>query len=98
MRHYKCTCGNALFFENSACLQCGAEVGYDVAGDQMVALTPDTAFQRCDNGIQHSVCNWVVPRGERETLCGSCLLNRTIPDLSALRNHEAWHKTEIAQR
>src|SRR5689334_4287476 len=45
MRHYKCTCGNVLFFENSTCLQCGTEVGYDLLGDQMVALTNDAASQ-----------------------------------------------------
>jgi len=98
MRHYQCSCGNILFFDNSACLQCGAQVGYDPAGDQMVALTDDAAFQRCANGLEHGVCNWVVPRGPAKLLCPSCLLNRTIPDLAAPGNLDAWHKIEVAKR
>lgn len=44
MRHYQCPCGNVLIFENSLYLQCGAEVGYDAAGDQMIALTADGGY------------------------------------------------------
>src|SRR5436190_19501559 len=98
MRHYKCICGNVLFFENSTCLQCGTEVGYDVAGDQMVTLTADAAFQRCENGLNHGVCNWVVRQGCPETFCASCHLNRTIPDLTVFGNREAWYKIEVAKR
>ena len=98
MRHYKCTCGNVLFFENSTCLQCGTEVGYDIVQDQMVTLTADAQSQRCENGINYGICNWVVPRGGSETLCASCLLNRTIPDLSVIANRQAWHKIEVAKR
>lgn len=43
------------------------------------------------------MCNWVVPVGAG-TLCPSCELNRTIPDLTALGNRAAWHKIEIAKR
>lgn len=98
MRHYQCQCGNVLFFENSLCLQCGAEVGYDVNGDQMISLTPDGGFQRCGNGVAHGVCNWVLPASGPSVLCPSCELNRTIPDLTVLGNREAWHKIEIAKR
>ncbi|MEI9897500.1 MAG: zinc-ribbon domain-containing protein [Chthoniobacter sp.] len=79
MRHYQCSCGNILFFDNSTCMQCGEQVGYDSADDQMVTLTGESAFQRCSNGTQHGICNWVVPRGKLELLCASCLLDRTIP-------------------
>jgi len=98
MRHYQCNCGNILFFDNSACLQCGTEVGYDPANDQMVTLTQDGPFQRCANGFERGICNWVVPRGPAELLCSSCRLNRTIPNLSAPGNLEAWHKIEVAKR
>lgn len=97
MRHYKCTCGNVLFYENSTCLQCGAQVGYDVKNDQMATLGADAEFQRCQNGIDFAVCNWVVPAGE-PAMCPACLLNRTIPDLAAPGNQQAWHKVEIAKR
>lgn len=98
MRHYQCSCGNILFFDNSVCLQCGTRVGYDPAEDQMVTLTDDSSFQLCANGVQHHVCNWVVSRGDPGRLCPACLLNRTIPDLSVPGNREAWHKIEIAKR
>ncbi|MEP6670700.1 MAG: putative zinc-binding metallopeptidase [Chthoniobacter sp.] len=98
MRHYQCSCGNILFFDNSACTQCGTQVGYDSAHDQMVTLTDDSTFQRCTNGTQHGICNWVVPRGKLELLCPSCLLNRTIPELAVPGNLDAWHKIEIAKR
>lgn len=98
MRHYQCSCGNILFFDNSVCLQCGTQVGYDPAADQMVTLTDDSPFQICANGTEHHVCNWVVPRGDAAALCPSCLLNRTIPDLSVPGNLDAWHKIEIAKR
>ena len=98
MRHYQCVCGNVLFFDNSTCLQCGAEVGYDVQVDQMVVLDGQTPFQRCENGLTYGICNWTVPAGGPETLCASCQLNRTIPDLTVPANVDAWHKLEIAKR
>ncbi len=98
MRHYQCSCGNVLFFENSRCLQCQAEVGYDLAGDRMLALTPESGFRRCENGTAYSVCNWLLAPDDPQPLCPSCDLNRTIPDLSAPGNREAWHKIEIAKR
>jgi hypothetical protein len=73
-------------------------VGYDPADDRMVVLTSDANFQRCGNGVQHGVCNWVVPRNAAEPLCPSCLLNQTIPDLSVPGNVDAWHKIEVAKR
>jgi hypothetical protein len=98
MRHYQCKCGNILFFDNSACLQCGLEVGYDSGHDQMVALTAGSGFERCANGSEFGICNWIAPRSAPGSLCSSCLLNRTIPDLSFAGNRDAWHKIEVAKR
>jgi hypothetical protein len=98
MRHYQCPCGNVLFFDNSVCLQCGLEIGYDVAADHMVALDDSGAFRRCQNGLGFAVCNWVVPAESAEPLCPSCQLSRTIPDLRWPQNVEAWRKIEIAKR
>lgn len=98
MRHYQCVCGNVLFFDNSVCLQCGHEVGYDVMKDEMVSLNGSTPYQRCTNGIDFGVCNWVIPATETPGLCCSCGLNRTIPDLTESANVDAWHKIEIAKR
>jgi len=42
--------------------------------------------------------NAPLPVGDVDTLCPSCQLNRTIPDLASAANHEPWHKLEIAKR
>lgn len=98
MHAYQCSCGNTLFFENSRCVQCGLEVGYEPASDRMVVLDDQSGFVRCANGTAHAVCNWVVPAGGGDALCISCRLNRTIPDITLVRNVDAWHKIEIAKR
>ncbi len=98
MRYFQCRCGNVLFFENSLCVQCGATVGYDPAADAMVALDPQIPLKQCQNGIQHGVCNWLVPTGSPNPLCPSCRLNRTIPALNVPANLDAWHKIEVAKR
>lgn len=98
MRHYRCTCGNVLFFENSACLQCGSDVVYDLASDSMVVLDGDTAVQRCRNGVDFAVCNWRVPAGSGSEYCEACALNVTVPDVSFTANLDAWRKVEAAKR
>jgi hypothetical protein len=37
-RHYRCTCGNAVFFRNSACLNCHRQLGYEPERAKIVAL------------------------------------------------------------
>ncbi|HEX4086034.1 MAG TPA: putative zinc-binding metallopeptidase [Chthoniobacteraceae bacterium] len=98
MRHFSCQCGNILFFDNSRCVQCGSQVGYDPASGGMVTVALASPFKRCKNGLDHAVCNWVVPRDGAEPFCPACALNLIIPDLRIARNLEAWHKIEIAKR
>ena len=50
MLHFNYTCGNALFFENTACLQCGSEVGYEPAKNSMRPTGEN--FTRCRNGAE----------------------------------------------
>lgn len=87
-----------MFFENTACVQCQAEVGYDSSTNSMVAFDPEQGIVRCQNGQEHNVCNWVVARGSDSPFCPSCCLNRTIPDLSAAENCENWRQMETAKR
>jgi hypothetical protein len=99
MRHFKCrNCGNVLFFENSQCVQCGSQVGFEPQAAEFVLLGADSQFQLCQNGAEHAVCNWVVPVGCDNPLCPSCKLNIIIPDLTVAGNLEAWHKIEVAKR
>lgn len=98
MQRFVCDCGNVLFFENSRCLNCGNEVGYDTESQAMVVIKPGSWMKRCDNGLKYGVCNWVVPASGGSALCQSCRLNRTIPDLREGRNQLLWGKMEGAKR
>ena len=109
---WACRCGQALFFRNSQCLACSAALGYQPVPGRLTSLqpadSPETwwldadpqagAFVRCANLDTPAACNWLVPAGEGQGLCVACRLNRTIPDLSLVENHEHWRKVEIAKR
>jgi hypothetical protein len=73
-------------------------VGYDPGGGIMVTIRPGSWMKRCDNGLKHGVCNWVVDSNKGETLCMACRMNRTIPDLTSGRNRMLWGRMEIAKR
>ena len=65
-------------------------------------------YRRCANYDDISVCNWALPAEAlpaealpaetTSTLCGSCRLNRVIPDLSRPANRTAWFRLEVAKR
>ena len=95
MKYFECECGNTLFFDNSLCLQCGFEVGYDPTSDKMRRVGP--LYTRCRNGNEFSTCNWLVPTGGEE-YCPACRLNRTVPDTSVASNLVLWQKMEAAKR
>lgn len=98
MQSFTCSCGNVLFFTNFRCLKCGSETGYDPEIGNLVALRPGSGLKRCDNGLRYNVCNWLLPAESPATLCLACRMNRTIPDLTSLRNRELWARMEIAKR
>jgi hypothetical protein len=98
MQRFTCECGNVLFFGSSRCLKCSSEVGYDPQGGAMVRLQPGSRMKRCDNGVKHGVCNWVLRADSSEMLWLACRLNRTIPDLSTDRNRMLWGRVEMAKR
>ncbi len=98
MQHFTCTCGNVLFFNSSRCLKCGTGVGYDPLSRRIQpVLANGGPFKRCANGIQHAVCNWLLPTTSAEVFCSSCRLNRTIPDLRSPRNQMLWSRMEAAK-
>jgi hypothetical protein len=113
MKTFHCThCQNLVFFENVRCLNCGHSLAFLPDRGIMGALTQQAdglwkaeldaadapAYRLCANYDQVSVCNWVVPEGDREAFCGSCRLNQIIPDLSSDRNRLAWFRLEVAKR
>gem|GEM_PF-2330945 len=87
MIHFTCQCGNTLFFENSVCLKCGLDVGYNPDSNTMVAIGGD--YSRCANGPKYAVCNWAIPSPSSLSLCRSCQLTRTTPNLSSPLNTAA---------
>ena len=111
-RSYTCQCGKPVFFRNSACLSCGAQLGYDPELTTLIALeegdTPgslvrhgDTGgkhYQRCANFDTAAGCNWLLPHGSTEPLCRACCGNRTIPDQSDPQNQMLWGRIELAKR
>ncbi len=53
---------------------------------------------RCENFESPAGCNWMVRVDDDETLCRSCRLNQTIPDLDDPDNCLWWRKIENAKR
>jgi hypothetical protein len=93
VRSFACpVCGHLVFFENSACLHCGTELGYCRSRRELVAVD---GYVRCANA-EVARCNWLVDAPG--LLCGSCALTRTRPadaDLDALA---AFADAEAAKR
>jgi hypothetical protein len=113
MKTFHCThCQNLVFFENVRCLNCSRPLAFLPDRGFMAALmehpnglwkaeldAPESrGYRLCANYDQVSVCNWVVPDRESNAFCGSCRLNRIIPDLSSERNRIAWFRLEVAKR
>ena len=113
MRTFHCDhCQQQLFFENFACVSCGARLAYlpdlktigslDDAGDgtwtSPLPEAEDRAYRLCANYAEHDVCNWALPADDPDPLCRSCRLTQVIPDLSRPGNREAWYRIEVAKR
>lgn len=75
MRAFACgTCGQLVFFQNTACLNCGSELGFKWPEREL--LTNPEGLHHCANHELAS-CNWLV---ENEgDLCFACRLTRTRP-------------------
>lgn len=106
MRVFSCDhCGQAVYFDNVVCENCGSPLGFDAEALTLVALTDSTDGKPatpsgkiyCAN-YQHHVCNWLVPHTANGGLCASCGLNETIPDLTVAGNTEKWFEFEKAKR
>lgn len=94
MKLFSCpACGQRLYFENSRCLACNAEVLYDPDAADFVLLG-GTAFA-CSNADE-ALCNWRAPGPQ--AFCRACVLNKTIPDLSIEGNRGRWIRVEAAKR
>ncbi|WP_101339872.1 putative zinc-binding metallopeptidase [Cereibacter azotoformans] len=94
MQRFSCpSCRQEIFFRNTACLACGAQLRFD----------PDTGFADLQEGsgtpcANREVinCNWTAHEGV--PLCLSCLHTTVVPDLSIHDNRERWERIETAKR
>lgn len=113
MKYFQCICRQPLFFHNAQCLKCGSELGFDpsllqlgalnAVGENLWSLAQDPRpqppqFRFCANGNEARACNWLVPSSSTVTLCSSCQLTRTIPDLTRPRNPQRLRAFEDAKR
>lgn len=92
MRAFACpTCSQLVFFENTACLNCGTELGFRWPERELGALDSP----RCANLVT-AACNWVADApGE---LCFSCRLTRTRPGDDDATGLDAFRSAEAAKR
>lgn len=110
---FRCDCGRPVYFRNSLCLGCKAPLGYEPDSLQVRALLagpkPDIwriqgknqgtrLWRRCENFDSPAGCNWLVAADDADTLCVSCRLNNTIPNLDDADNCRWWRKIENAKR
>lgn len=111
---YRCQCGRPVFFRNSLCLGCKTPLGYEPDLAQVLALEPGPdantwkihgqdkrgLWKRCKNFDSPAGCNWLLPAAEiePESLCRSCRLNHTIPNLDDPDNSRWWRTIENAKR
>lgn len=106
MKRFFCRCGGEIFFDNTVCLACQRELGFDPVRMTMLALPLDaddsatgTATPtplHCRNRIEYSVCNWFAT-GQSE-YCLACATNEVIPNLDQARSKELWFRLEQAKR
>ncbi len=96
MKLFTCPgCRQILFFGNTWCERCGAQLGYEPLTHRMIALG-QVPWRYCGN-FTHGVCNWLLPAESPDSLCRACRHNLMIPDLSVPENVTLWRRLEEAK-
>ena len=93
MRSHHCPrCRQLLLFEHEQCSNCGLTVAFDIGS---LEVQPSDAADSCANR-QLIGCNWSAEKGY--SLCRSCNLTRTIPNLDSAKNVVLWKRAEQAKK
>jgi hypothetical protein len=108
MKLYNCTnCRTALYFENSACLNCNHAIGFEAGNFNLLALeknqntwlpvnNQNENCRYCANAA-YDTCNWLIPASQAGDFFIACALNRVIPELSIDKNRQKWTRIETAK-
>jgi len=103
MRRFTCqNCHQDVFFDNTHCLECGFQLGYEPKGSVMLS-SPDgetfaagaTTLYPCANRAVIA-CNWLTDTPG--SLCTACRHNQVIPDLTVAEHATLWSQIEKAKR
>jgi hypothetical protein len=110
MRRYFCCCGAEIFFDNTRCLRCSREIGFDYKKLKLFSLddtdekhlldacsTDRDEYKFCEHREELG-CNWLIPADSLDKQCRSCSLTRVIPVQSIEKNKERWRRLEMRKR
>ena len=111
-RAYRCRCDRVVFFRNSLCLACNAQLGFAPDLHEVRSLTLDSTgsawrvdgvdggrnYRRCANFDTAAACNWLLPADDANAHCIACRITRTIPDQDDPDNRRWWLALETAKR
>jgi len=103
VRDFVCpNCGQQLTFENSVCLGCRSNLGFDPDAITFVTITASgvhehTGKRRCVN-LNIASCNWLAQPDARFGLCPSCELTRTRPADGDEKALALFAEAELAKR
>ncbi|NQV69726.1 MAG: putative zinc-binding metallopeptidase [Pseudohongiella sp.] len=104
MKKFTCSCGQPLFFENTRCLNCDRQLGFDPSAFELYPFSDENPhcsasveLKLCKNAADFDVCNWFVTEPQN-SYCLSCSLNHTIPNLLEPKRRRWWKNLEQAKR
>ncbi|MAM58288.1 MAG: hypothetical protein CMN25_13210 [Salinicola sp.] len=111
---HHCNPPSRLFFDNTRCVVCDAEVGWCPSCQAIAAMIPDSevgyrcanpgcgqALVKCFNFASEGVCNRMQTPEDHAAyggLCDCCRHNAVIPDLSVEGHRARWAALEAAKR
>jgi hypothetical protein len=108
MKNFQCRCGQRIFFDNTTCTGCGADLGFDSTSLELVPLSIHSTgcrvddaggqWRHCQNREEYELCNWLVPADSPRNFCDACALNDVIPNLETRFNLVLWSRLEAAKR
>lgn len=112
MKPLFCSCGQAVFCDNTDCITCGRILAYEPLQRQMLSLQSGAngewvddngaAYVLCRNRSNHQICNGAVAQSasdQADALCSTCRLNLIVPIVQKRpQNLLAWQRLEAAKR